>query len=524
MLKIKKGFLLIESLVALFVLSMITLVYINSSAIFFKSQTDLIKSDRKDQLADLILQENSGIGTITTNGNQNFNGATAVINLNEFATAPVAGDILLVNNVSKAEDVLSKNIVTFQEILERPDNLQLNLLYAKQQEKVGKFKNVIATLERLNLLYPENYDIKLYLLSILIRNDSKDRALEVFNDLSEDPNLTNDIRIYIENLIKDFQVRIEEAQKKENKKTLFAIDVYMSGNEHSNVAGVSKSNTFYLSDSISNYAATEIQDDVSINRGINATVLRELNETSSIIIKGGFNNTKQDKGAAEENDLVSFSLIYNKQFGKNFFSPYLVYSRPNYRTQNDANTSMIGLNGRYVINPTNSLNYGFSSSENKFDQTSTFTTASNKNNTTYSGNVSYQKILKEKNLFNINLFAKDIDANVNYNSYYGYGSSLSYSRILPVGILSLEKSYEQNDYEAPDSFYNSSIIKDEFTIRSSVSLNGLLSQIPLLRIFDKDGSFFYSLKYLETNTNSNMLNYDTIKENITYGITKRFNF
>ena len=78
MLKIKKGFSLIESLVALFVLSMITLVYINSSAIFFKSQTDLIKSDRKDQLADLILQdimeyarqENSGLGTITTNGNK----------------------------------------------------------------------------------------------------------------------------------------------------------------------------------------------------------------------------------------------------------------------------------------------------------------------------------------------------------------------------------------------------------------------------------------------------------------------
>jgi hypothetical protein len=62
------------------------------------------------------------------------------------------------------------------------------------------------------------------------------------------------------------------------------------------------------------------------------------------------------------------------------------------------------------------------------------------------------------------------------------------------------------------------------TIKSSVSLNGSLAQIPLLKIFDKDGSFFYSLKYLETNTNSNMLNYDTLKENITYGITKRFNF
>ena len=57
MLNIKKGFSLLESLVALFVLSMITLAYINSSTIFFKSQTDLIKSDRKDQLADLILQD-----------------------------------------------------------------------------------------------------------------------------------------------------------------------------------------------------------------------------------------------------------------------------------------------------------------------------------------------------------------------------------------------------------------------------------------------------------------------------------
>ena len=51
-----------------------------------------------------------------------------------------------------------------------------------------------------------------------------------------------------------------------------------------------------------------------------------------------------------------------------------------------------------------------------------------------------------------------------------------------------------------------------------------LSQIPFLKFIDKDRSFFYSLKYLETNINSNMLNYDTIKENITYSITKRVNF
>lgn len=107
MLNIKKGFSLLESLVALFVLSMITLAYINSSTIFFKSQTDLIKSDRKDQLADLILQDimeyvsqkNSSLGIITTNGNHNFNGATAIISLTGFTSDPKTGDMLLVDGV-----------------------------------------------------------------------------------------------------------------------------------------------------------------------------------------------------------------------------------------------------------------------------------------------------------------------------------------------------------------------------------------------------------------------------------------
>ena len=57
MLNKTKGFSLLESLIALFVLSMVTLIYVNSSSIFFTAQTDLVKSDRRDQLADLILQD-----------------------------------------------------------------------------------------------------------------------------------------------------------------------------------------------------------------------------------------------------------------------------------------------------------------------------------------------------------------------------------------------------------------------------------------------------------------------------------
>lgn len=59
--------------------------------------------------------------------------------------------------------------ISFDQILENPTDLELNLEYARQQDKAGKYKSTIAALERLNILYPVNTDIKLYLLSILVR-------------------------------------------------------------------------------------------------------------------------------------------------------------------------------------------------------------------------------------------------------------------------------------------------------------------------------------------------------------------
>ena len=48
--------------------------------------------------------------------------------------------------------------ITYEEILDNPSDLQLNLNYAKQQQNSGNLKLTIATLERLSMLYPENLD------------------------------------------------------------------------------------------------------------------------------------------------------------------------------------------------------------------------------------------------------------------------------------------------------------------------------------------------------------------------------
>ena len=58
----------------------------------------------------------------------------------------------------------SEKNVTYMQILQNPNDLDLNLKYAQQQGKMGNFKQTISTLERLNMLYPDNTEIKLYLL------------------------------------------------------------------------------------------------------------------------------------------------------------------------------------------------------------------------------------------------------------------------------------------------------------------------------------------------------------------------
>ena len=69
------------------------------------------------------------------------------------------------------------------QILQKPNDLDLNLKYAQQQGKMGNFKQTISTLERLNMLYPDNVEIKLYLLSVLVQVDSPEKANTIIEEM-----------------------------------------------------------------------------------------------------------------------------------------------------------------------------------------------------------------------------------------------------------------------------------------------------------------------------------------------------
>ena len=134
------------------------------------------------------------------------------------------------------------------QILQDPNNLDLNLKYAQQQGKVGNFKQTISTLERLNMLYPDNVEIKLYLLSVLVQVDSPEKA----NTIIEDMKLRRDLSAEDLETLQEIE---EELKDREPSLWNFTADVGLGATFSNNVNSVSKTRLKYDANSIAKFTS-----------------------------------------------------------------------------------------------------------------------------------------------------------------------------------------------------------------------------------------------------------------------------
>ena len=205
--------------------------------------------------------------------------------------------------------------ITFNEILENPSDLELNLKYAKEQQTLGNLKNTIGTLERLNMLYPVNTDIKIYLLSILLKIDSISRLQLAVDTMLQDENTSKEARDYIAKIIKIIkeQKSGEEKAKPRNKNFAY-LDINYMTTDNSNIDGMSKSETMFRQDEVKFFSPDTLQYDQTYSKGVSLTVGRNLNPTSAISLNLGLSQNTQDKKEIDstENDLKSATVTYTK--------------------------------------------------------------------------------------------------------------------------------------------------------------------------------------------------------------------
>ena len=296
--------------------------------------------------------------------------------------------------------------VTFQEILENPADLEMNLTYAKEQESLGRYKTTLSTLERLNMLYPVNTDLKLYLISILLKLDSEAKLQLMLEIMLQDPNTTDETRQYIEKTLATIR---EQSESKDKGKWFAFADLSYMQTDHSNIDGVSKSGKLYAKDIIDDFVG--LKYDKAYSRGASITVGKNLDQTSAFSLNTGFNINTQNKNTGRklegENDLAFASLTYSKILNKHYLMPYLFYSRPNQRHSltADSNTKGVGFNNTYSLDNTSDITYGSSFSSTIFNMkgSNEEDKVDDGNNLTYSGNVGFNYTFSDINLISTKL-------------------------------------------------------------------------------------------------------------------------
>ena len=428
--------------------------------------------------------------------------------------------------------------VTYKEILDNPTDLELNLNYAKQQEKAGNIKSTIATLERLSTLYPKNSDIKLYLLSILLKMDSKIKVDFMVKTMLEDPNTSDETKNLIAELLSD-----NKFEDKRISKWIAYLDLKYSQTEEDNISGRTKSGKLAKSNGTTdsevpfptNDSRLTLEYDKTHVRGTSLTLGRILSDSSSIFMNLGSDFNTNHKKLKGENDIHSGSLSYFKAFKNHYVSPFIYYNKFNYRMQEDYQSKGMGINNTYLFNDKFNLNYAISYTDNKYHSKPSpldsqgnqiFVDAGDLNNSeiyAFSSRINYN--ISNKTQVSSKLIYSNIEHSKKYDSYNSGGLNIMIARILPFGTLKASATHLTNVYDAKKFTVSTMRDRKDKSLVTSLTLTGDINQLfPFFKNINEDNNFFYTLSFRESNVNSNISSYEIKRSFKTIGISKRINF
>ena len=425
--------------------------------------------------------------------------------------ALVAEDTKNVNNLS---DVESDKNITYMQILQKPNDLELNLKYARQQGKMGNYKQTIATLERLVILYPDNVDLKYYLLSILVKADSPDKALGIIEEMKNLSDLSP------EDLASIIEIETELKDRGEPKLWSFFADMGLGGLFNQNVNSVSKTRTKHSSGAVDDFNSAMFDNVYSGSMGF--TAIRSIGESSSMMANLSGTSSRQDVDTTDNFESLGFTLAYDTSIGKHLISPYAMVSKTSYETDATNRGLILGFGNYYTINDSHALNYSYSYADSKNNQNSSHLTADDTDTISRSVSIGYDFTLNEIISASAGLGYGDSNAKEDTNDYENYDLDLRVNFALPFAYISIGNLTSMVDYSLIDSSLNPNLLRSDLTNTSDIMITKAIGDF--LPIIDPNKDFFITLSYEKVISESNILNYDYVGESFSIGFNKAVQF
>ncbi len=418
----------------------------------------------------------------------------------------LASTLLLMTTSALASE---KNI-TYMQILQKPNDLDLNLKYAQQQGKMGNFKQTISTLERLTMLYPDNVEIKLYLLSVLVQVDSPEKANTIIEEMKLRRDLDPD----------DLETLVEiEEELKDREPSLWNItaDLSFGALYTDNVNSVSKTRLQSESDSVVGFNSAKYDRTLSGGLGLSAT--RPIGEESSLLLNVSHSTSEQYQETDDDYQSYGFTLGFDTTLGNQSLSPYLMLSKSDYQTDADSFSKMYGIGGFFSVGERNSFSYGYSYATSKGNHNSEDDTAMQTNSVAHGFTFGHDLIITEIISSSLSLGYSDTDARVDAgNDYETYDVGFGLNFAFPWAYIAVSNSYGFNDYKKEDSSVDSTKLRSDYTNTFDIMLTKAIGDI--FPAIDPNRSLFINMSYEKLISEGNILNYDYITDSFSLSFSK----
>ena len=428
-------------------------------------------------------------------------------------TIKLAADTKTKSIIINGEETLipgsSDKNITYMQILQNPNDLDLNLKYAKQQSDVGNFKQTIATLERLNMLYPDNLEIKLYLLSVLVSADSPNKALTVIEEIKTSEDVTAEDLVIVNEIEKEMKARGAP------KLWYIAADFNIGGIQNNNVNAVSKSRQKMTSNSREAFASAMFDRTYSGSLGF--TAVRTLSETSSFTILPSFLESRQDDETSDDFQSYSLYLGFDTLFKNQSLSSNISVGKVDYDEDADSFSIAAGLSGSFIVDR-HTFGYGYSFSSAKGNQNSEDTTARATNAIGHGVSLSHGLAINETISAETGLGFSVSEAVDGTNDTATYDFSYRFNFNLPWAYISIGEALSFNDYYHIDTSVDSNNIRSDYTNTFDIMMIKSVGEIfPAL---DPNNTIEFTLSYEKLFSEANIINYDYISDSVSIGFAK----
>jgi len=440
--------------------------------------------------------------------------------------------------------------ITYLEILKDPTDLRLNLQYAKEQEAKGEYKSVIATLERLNSLYPKNIDLKLYLLSMSIKTDSTEKTLNLIKEIQSSDQISEDIKKQVAQVFDDMNKKKIDtdtvAKKNEREKEQLATasekpaeqqspwtwytEVGYTNMLNSNISSISESKTKNVGNTVVAMSGVE-GDDVTTLRNTYGAIY-QINPTSNLSMSAGHTTAEQNRATSDENDTQSLSATYSKFLEKNSITSTFSFTDANTRRAADSFTKSLSLDNRFTLTDKQKILTGVNIGRTHGDQNPKNLTKRASNTWKQGFVIGHEYFFTPQHNIKLKYAFTDTHAIANFNANEDQTVTASYGKNFKVGNLGLTYSVSDKDFVEPDSVLAGPMGRKDDSKTKTISFSGNLNQVfsaqKFISIPKTIGNFLNTLNYntswSETQSEGTNLQQNYKKESFTFGLTKRMYF